>query len=213
MIRGGTLNFRVKPILLAAPVAARVMLRAAVAAMGGLAVLVTAAAVPALAAQHPGGPAASHTRTGATGQHAATGRMSSGAAWTHIAAGSLHICGIRTDATLWCWGANGSGQLGTGNHTNQTRPRQVTTPAAGGWASVTAGGAHTCATRTDGTLWCWGWNLSGQLGTGNRPRQDRPRQVTGCTHPAAQTSARQARARPAGGSRAVMVRITLRSPQ
>jgi len=28
------------------------------------------------------------------------------------------------------------------------------------------GDAHTCATRTDGTLWCWGSNWGGQLGNG-----------------------------------------------
>jgi len=29
---------------------------------------------------------------------------------------------------------------------------------------VTAGGAHTCALKTDGTLWCWGQNDYGELG-------------------------------------------------
>ena len=57
-------------------------------------------------------------------------------------------------------------------------PQPVTTPAAGGWASTT-GDYQTCATRTDGTLWCWGWNATGQLGIGNYTGQDRPRQVIG----------------------------------
>ena len=42
----------------------------------------------------------------------------------------------------------------------------MTTPAPGGWASVTAGGDHTCAIRTNHALWCWGLNNSGQLGLG-----------------------------------------------
>ncbi len=170
MIWGGTLNSRARPALRAASAAARVM--------AVVAVTVAMAAAPALAAQRPGGPAASHARTGATGQQTATGRMSPGAPWAHIAAGGDATCGIRTDATLWCWGDNGWDQLGLGSHTDQDRPRQVTTPAAGGWASITAGTTHTCATRTDGTVWCWGANDSGQLGIGGVTDQDRPRQVT-----------------------------------
>jgi alpha-tubulin suppressor-like RCC1 family protein len=33
--------------------------------------------------------------------------------------------------------------------------------------SVAAGGAHTCAIKKDGSLWCWGANTSGQLGDGS----------------------------------------------
>ena len=47
----------------------------------------------------------------------------------------------------------------------------MTTPAAGGWASVTAGFDHACATRTDSTLWCWGSNQYGQLGLGKSSRE------------------------------------------
>jgi len=39
-------------------------------------------------------------------------------------------------------------------------------------------GQHSCATRTDGTLWCWGDNGSGQLGIGNTTSQNLPQQVT-----------------------------------
>jgi alpha-tubulin suppressor-like RCC1 family protein len=148
-----------------------------VAAIGGVAVLVAAASVPALAAQRPGGTAASHARP-AIGQHAAAGRMSPGAPWIHVATGALHTCGIRADGTLWCWGYNYYGELGTGSQTPQDRPQQVTTPAAGGWASITTGGGHTCAIRTNGTLWCWGSNGLGQLGIGSHTDQDRPQQVT-----------------------------------
>ena len=34
-------------------------------------------------------------------------------------------------------------------------------------AKVAAGGAHTCAIKTDGSLWCWGYNKYGQLGDGS----------------------------------------------
>ena len=175
MIRSGTLNSRASRARQGRSAAARAL---AGATMAGLAVSLAAGAVPALAAQHQGGPAASHSRTVGTGQHMAIGRIGPGAPWAHVAVGSYHTCGIRTDGTLWCWGFNDFGELGLGSHINQDRPQQVTTPAAGGWASVTAGIYYTCATRTDGTAWCWGFNDFGELGLGNESSQDLPRQVT-----------------------------------
>jgi alpha-tubulin suppressor-like RCC1 family protein len=77
-----------------------------------------------------------------------------------VFAGGSHTCALRDDNTLWCWGGNRSGQLGTGDTQAQLLPRQVL-------ADVTAaytGGAHTCAIRTDGSVWCWGNNQYGQLG-------------------------------------------------
>jgi Regulator of chromosome condensation (RCC1) repeat len=176
MIWGETRKSRARPAPSAGPAAAQGMVRTAVMVMAGLAV--TAAAAPALAAQHPGGPAASHTRPATSGQHTPASRMSHGPQWTHVAPGGHHTCATRANGTLWCWGDNDNGQLGIGDQTGQDRPRQVTTPAAGGWANVTAGGYHSCATRTNGTLWCWGNNAQGELGIGNQVDQDRPRQVT-----------------------------------
>jgi alpha-tubulin suppressor-like RCC1 family protein len=100
------------------------------------------------------------------------------AGWTHVADGNWHTCAIRDDGSLWCWGDNDDGQLGIGATSSQDLPRQVTTPAAAGWAMVAGGGGHTCAVRTDGTLWCWGFNSAGELGTGNTTNQDLPQQVT-----------------------------------
>lgn len=86
--------------------------------------------------------------------------------WSQVTAHGSGVCGIRTDATLWCWGSNGSGQLGTGSPDALSGvPVQVGTTAD--WRSVTNSEAHTCGTRTDGSLWCWGGNLSGQLGLGS----------------------------------------------
>ena len=155
MIRGKRRKIGAWRVLPIRPAAAKVTVHAAVIVMAGWA-LATAAA-PALAAPRPGGPAASHIRPATTGQHTTASRMNQGPRWAHIGLGADHTCATRANGTLWCWGLNGSGQLGIGNHTGQDRPRQVTTPAAGGWASVTAGDDFTCATRTGGTLWCWGF--------------------------------------------------------
>jgi alpha-tubulin suppressor-like RCC1 family protein len=100
------------------------------------------------------------------------------AGWASVTAGPNQTCAIRTDTTLWCWGYNGSGQLGIGNTTTEDLPQQVTSPASTGWTAVSAGYSYTCATRDDTTLWCWGWNLEGELGIGNTDNQDQPHQVT-----------------------------------
>jgi Regulator of chromosome condensation (RCC1) repeat len=100
--------------------------------------------------------------------------------WASVTSGSSagHTCALRAGGTLWCWGWNYYGQLGIGNHTDQDLPQQVTTPAPGGWASVTAGAYQSCAVRADSTLWCWGFNYYGQLGIGNHTDQDLPQQVS-----------------------------------
>ncbi|HTA20998.1 MAG TPA: hypothetical protein VK989_17010, partial [Polyangia bacterium] len=73
-----------------------------------------------------------------------------------------HTCALRDDETLWCWGANASGQLGDGTLT--ARPQPVQARMLGSVTAVAAGLSHTCATtRADG-LYCWGANSAGQLG-------------------------------------------------
>jgi alpha-tubulin suppressor-like RCC1 family protein len=97
--------------------------------------------------------------------------------WTAVSAGPNQTCATRSDGTLWCWGYNGDGQLGIGTTTRHNMPQQVTSPAATGWASVSAGFSYTCATRTDGSLWCWGDNLEGQLGDSTTANSTLPMQV------------------------------------
>jgi alpha-tubulin suppressor-like RCC1 family protein len=49
------------------------------------------------------------------------------------------------------------------------------------WSAVSASGSHTCATKTDNTLWCWGSNDRGQLGTGDLINATSPAQTAGIT--------------------------------
>lgn len=85
--------------------------------------------------------------------------------WSQVSGGGQHTCAVRSDGTLWCWGRNGEGQLGSPANIAQTSPAQVGTGSA--WSQVSAGGAFTCAVQTDGTLWCWGQNNYGQVGNGS----------------------------------------------
>jgi alpha-tubulin suppressor-like RCC1 family protein len=96
-----------------------------------------------------------------------------GTNWKSIACGYYHTTAIKTDGTLWVWGFNSSGQLGINATTNRTTP--VTTILGGtNWKSVAGGGYHTVAIKTDGTLWVWGRNSSGQLGINNTTDKNTP---------------------------------------
>ena len=84
--------------------------------------------------------------------------------WIATTAAQGHACAIRSDHTLWCWGGNGSGELGDGTGKDRYSPVRIGTAAT--WAKVSAGDRYTCATRADQSLWCWGSNDYGQLGNG-----------------------------------------------
>ncbi len=86
--------------------------------------------------------------------------------WTSVTATQTHTCGRRATAVLYCWGLDQFGQVGDGG-ANLNRPSPV--EVSGGftdWASVTAGGNHTCARNTTGRLFCWGQDGHSQLGDG-----------------------------------------------
>ncbi|WP_409478287.1 RCC1 domain-containing protein [Pseudobdellovibrio sp. HCB154] len=83
---------------------------------------------------------------------------------TSVVAGVGYACAIKNTA-LYCWGLNNAGSLGIGSFTNQTVP--VLVPGfESGVKIVSAKGRHTCALKFDGSLYCWGESLNGQLGIG-----------------------------------------------
>ena len=98
-----------------------------------------------------------------------------GTNWKQVSCFSDNTAAIKTDGTLWIWGTQGS-RLGI-NDSTTNRSTPVTTFAGGNnWKQVSAGGFHTAAIKTDGTLWTWGENSSGQLG--NNSTTDRSTPVT-----------------------------------
>lgn len=76
---------------------------------------------------------------------------------------------------LYGWGDNGSGQLGLGNITTYSSPKQIGSLTT--WSSIGAGPYHSSSIKTDSTLWVWGDNGSGQLGLGNTTNYSSPKQV------------------------------------
>jgi len=81
--------------------------------------------------------------------------------------GRRHVCAITVDRSLECWGANSFGQTGDGIPLRQlVRPRSVLSlPKV---SAVSAGDDFTCALDYGGSPWCWGQNMSGQVGNGRR---------------------------------------------
>ena len=98
--------------------------------------------------------------------------------WVKVSAGGSHTAAIRQNGTLWAWGGNSDGRLGTNSVTNISSPVQV----CGGftdWCQVSAGNDHTAAVRTNGTLWTWGCNTCGKLGDITTVNKSSPVSVAG----------------------------------
>jgi alpha-tubulin suppressor-like RCC1 family protein len=107
--------------------------------------------------------------------------------------GTRHVCAIRRDATVWCWGDDFQGRMGTvpgtppqidcppfANHCSavpvQIRVQETSDAGAdagdlGLGAALTQadqirlGDGSSCVLRKDGTLWCWGNNDAAALST------------------------------------------------
>ena len=79
-------------------------------------------------------------------------------------AGADFTVALKADGTLWTWGGNLDGQLGTGQATEVLQPQPVQVPLNGAVLAVAAGTGHTVAILEDGSLWVWGRNDQGQLG-------------------------------------------------
>ncbi len=80
-----------------------------------------------------------------------------------IAAGNLHSIAVKADGTVWAWGWNNFGQLGDGATWNHITSL-VQVPGLTDVTAIAAGGSHSIAVKSDGTVWAWGNNEHGQLG-------------------------------------------------
>ena len=76
------------------------------------------------------------------------------------------------DGTVWAWGSNAAGQLGTGDRGARVAPEAVTgLPRS---VAVSAGANHSLALGENGVVWAWGNNFFGQLGLGDGIDRTRP---------------------------------------
>jgi alpha-tubulin suppressor-like RCC1 family protein len=82
-----------------------------------------------------------------------------------VVLGGEHTCAVLHDGTVRCWGRNDSGQCGTGNTTSPILMPTEVSGLGAGVARVSAGTLFSCARKHDGTVWCWGQDRFGEVGT------------------------------------------------
>ncbi|HXJ22706.1 MAG TPA: hypothetical protein VMT03_20985 [Polyangia bacterium] len=106
----------------------------------------------------PYGEASANTVTGLTGTPSA------------VFAGGSHTCALMANGDFDCWGDDYYGEVGdgmfrtTGTTTVPSPTKATVVPSAP--ASAALGGNHTCVLLKNGSVWCWGYNINGQLGNG-----------------------------------------------
>ena len=103
--------------------------------------------------------------------------------WLDMNSGGSYLLGIKTGNTLWSWGYGTNGQRG--DNLNPAGGGLTISPIQVGsltnWESISAGSSVGYATKTDGTLWAWGINSSGQLGNGDAVSYSSPIQIGSLT--------------------------------
>jgi alpha-tubulin suppressor-like RCC1 family protein len=101
-----------------------------------------------------------------------------------VAAGETQRLALKSDGTVWAWGANSEGELGNNSTTDSSVPVQVVSPGGKGTLSgiiaIAADGFFgSVALKSDGTVWAWGFNNAGQLGDNSTATSLVPVQVVG----------------------------------
>lgn len=152
--------------------------------LGGAAVMVrtggihTCALTEVFAVLCWGGNSSGQVRPGAGSIEPTPSTVPLGGPVASISAGSGHTCAVTQVGAVRCWGSNDSGALGAGSTENlldDPGESPSTVPLDGPVAGVSGGGLHTCALTPAGMVRCWGYNRSGQLGTGtNEYLMDQP---------------------------------------
>jgi hypothetical protein len=92
----------------------------------------------------------------------------------NLTAGSIHTCALNNKNEVYCWGDNGSGQLGNGTSTNSSLPVLVKGLPADKVVALTAGEEFTCVQLSNQEVWCWGENGDGQLNDGSTTNRTSP---------------------------------------
>lgn len=106
-----------------------------------------------------------------------------GTTWDEVSTSTAHMLAVKNNGTLWTWGRNTSGQLGTASTVSRSSPSTVAGFSTGDvgdiWKTCAAGGDHSAAITYTGLLYTWGNNVAGQLGEGTTTARSSPNTVAG----------------------------------
>ena len=84
-----------------------------------------------------------------------------------ISGDNFTTCAVRESAMIYCWGANGSGQLGRGDVSPSLAVAPVASPSNSLARSVSVDNGTVCALLLNRTVKCWGANTQGMVGNGS----------------------------------------------
>lgn len=102
--------------------------------------------------------------------------------WEQVTADTGSVLAIKKDGTLWAWGNEFYGQLGNGISGSFKISSPIQIGTLNNWKYVVTNSQTTVALKTDGTIWAWGYNISGQLGQGNSTNLSSPVQIGTATN-------------------------------
>ena len=97
--------------------------------------------------------------------------------WKSLSTGSSSTYAIKNDGSLWGWGnytvkSTLNGTVQTYTFVNSNTPLRIGTDT--NWKQIFAGGNSNYGIKTDGSLWAWGYNFSGQLGDSTTVTKENP---------------------------------------
>jgi alpha-tubulin suppressor-like RCC1 family protein len=95
------------------------------------------------------------------------------AVFSSVAPGGNHTCALTAAGKAYCWGANDVGAIGV---SQEFGVYLIAQPVSGNltFAELSSGMHHTCGRTAAGAVYCWGWNLKGQLGDGTNVDRSAP---------------------------------------
>ena len=123
---------------------------------------------------------------GSPAQRSSPTQIGTETTWTgtkETMSGGRNVFGaIKTDGTLWVWGQNDNGNLGLNQASAQLAGSSSPTQIPGTtWSKISCNQHGNLALKTNGTLWAWGKNNTGQLGQNDKVQKSSPVQIPGTT--------------------------------